>query len=398
MRPLISGFMRLAQHHSGERSVPATDSIELYIGGLEATALVERFGSPLLAIGGDRLATAAAELMTGLAAVAPPGSRLLIPYSDLPLAQLLAPAHAAGIGAAVSSLAELELALAFNPGPGDLVVDGAAPPESFLRQVLPLQPFAVRVDQLAELQLLRALARELQLQVAVSLSLAPTFDDPLGLELEGGEAERACQYLLEHHQAFTLVSLHYPLARGDGSLAPLLEFLKLLQQRYRVDVPYIDLGFAPDFPYGLAELSDEVEAFCRHQGLVQPKWVLRPGSLLGSGLGTLLTRIDSARERHSGQRFLLTDADAAIDGIEVQAATPGGPAGPLHAHYLASRNGRIGTLPASLPLVRPGQLLALPGGAIHAMAARPPVLLVTQGSAQLIATPDPNPAGADVTA
>jgi hypothetical protein len=384
--------MRLARRRPGERK-PAVDNIELHIGGLRAADLVERYGSPLLAICADQAEASARHQLKQLEQAAPTGSRLLLPYRDLPLPALLAPMHAAGIGAAVGNPVELALALRFNPGPGEIVVDGGAHSEALLRRVLPLQPFAVLVGEVAELQLLRALARELQLQVAVGLSLAPT-GYPLGLEIEGGEAERACQYLFEHSQAFTLVSLHYPLAEGGPRPLPqLLEFLKLLQQRYRVDVPYLDIGCDPDFPAGLAERTGEAAAFCRSQELVQPKWILRPGAQLGSDLGTLLTRVESVRVRHSGQRFLITDTDTAIDGTDVQLATPDGDAGAPHAHYFASRDGAVGTEPALLPALRPGQLLALPGSAIHAMATPPPIVMVAQGSPRLISA-----TGADATA
>lgn len=384
-----------------------------------AAELAEQYGTPLYAYDVGALQARVGELVESL----PPSFRLLYSLKANPLPSLAEVLRRAGCGAEVSSLGEVEAALAAGFPAASVLYGGPGKTPQDLRQALGLGIGVFSCESWRELELLQDLCAEAASGVEVLLRINPGEPGRAGLTMAGearhfgfdpaaliGEAAR-----LRHLRRVEVVGVHFyqgtqvPVdvlgATFDEGCRVARELAPVLGLRWRV----VDLGGG--FPWPMASVGRGPDAGALRQALAAtvrrppaPATWLESGRFLTASAGTLVLRVLDVRPR-AGRRVVVADGGINhlggmsglgrllrphVDVVAVRGGAPTGAAdvvGPLCTPLdVLARS-------ISLPHCEPGDLLSIPNvGAYGATASlvaflsrRPAVEVVHRGHRVLAA-------------
>ena len=405
------------------------DRGRLELGGLDAVGLAERFGTPLYVLCEDTLRARCRAFRTAFeslhaAHVSYSGKAYLGPA----MAQIIAEE---GLGIDVVSGGELAVARLVEFPAERIAFHGNNKSAQELADALDYGVGRVVLDNLHEMETLERLAVERGVVQRVLIRVTPgvdphthahtttgVLDSKFGVPIETGQAAEAVRRALAS-PSLHLTGLHFHLGSPIFELPP-----------YR-DAVDVVLGFAaslrneglaldelsPGGGFAIAYTRDQrapapaeyaqvivgaVKAGCERHGLPLPRLVVEPGRSIVGPAGVALYTVGSIKE---------------VPGVRNYAAVDGGMGDNIRpalydARYEAVAASRMGDEPereyavvgkycesgdilvreALLPVLVPGDLLALPAAGAYApsMASnynlnpRPPIVLVRGGEARLI--------------
>lgn len=415
------------------------DDGELEIGGVRASALIERFGSPLYVVDeADVRARARAAARDFSDAFAHIGAEVELHYASkaflsIEIARWMAEA---GLGLDVASGGELEVALAAGTDPARIGLHGNNKSVAEIRRAVEAGVGSIIIDSLQEIERIAQVAAELgkvqpvmvRLNAGIHASthsyLATSHEDQkFGLTFD---VARTAITRIRHLDSLSLLGLHSHIgssiyeAAGFGAAADKL-------MRFRAElladgpVPEVNLGggfgiaYLPsDLAPRLADLARgiaaEVARACRETGSDVPKFTFEPGrSIVGPGGTTLYTvgttkPVEVPLEHGSAQRLYVSVDGGMSDNIRpalyesdytVRLANRESEAAPKLVRVVGKHceSGDIVIYHDYLPAdVAPGDLLAVPATGAYCWALsnhynyldRPAVVAAREGDARLL--------------
>jgi diaminopimelate decarboxylase len=236
-----------------------------------------------------------------------------------------------GAGAEVSSLTELQTALAAGFSANDIIFVGPYKTDIELRAAVNFQIAAIVVDSFQEMSRLGALAQELDCRVPVLLRINPDFKMPeapikmsgvatqFGFS-EGAVLERLGQIKLPGIDILGIHVYNGSRVLSATALALNVERIIALSERMSellgVDLRIIDIGggwgvpyFASEVPLETSVLADLLTPLLTSFRQRHPhcRVITESGRFLVATSGTLLARVRALKESH-GERFAVTDA------------------------------------------------------------------------------------------
>jgi diaminopimelate decarboxylase len=329
---------------------------ELGIGGCSAVELAHTYGTPLHVVDAARLAATAADFQRAFAEAYPGrvNAHYALKCNSVPgVVRLL---RAAGLKAEVMSEFELELALRLGYPGSEVIVNGPCKPESLLRACIAAEVRFVIADSLAELASLDRLGAELGRPVDVLLRINPDFVPrgmnqgsatasrrgcAFGLDLVGGEADRALEWLAQSPWV-RCHGLHLHIGTGvdqaddyQRALLRLGPFVERSRQR-GLPISVLDVGGgfaartsremtqlelliyqgisrmpAPKDPRRQPAFRDFAVAVADGMKTVfgrdLPELLLEPGRSIASSSQLLLLTVHAVKERPGAGSWLITD-------------------------------------------------------------------------------------------
>ncbi|MDX6502919.1 MAG: diaminopimelate decarboxylase [Gaiellaceae bacterium] len=397
----------------------ALDAGELSLGGVRASALAEQFGTPLVVYCEETLrARARAYREAAPTALVAYGSKA---FPNLAILRLLA---GEGLGADVSTLGELELAVQAGVPAERLVVHGNNKSDAFLARVAQVGCAYVVLDAPDEPE--RAAAAGVQ---RVLVRVTPGIDVDTHEAISTGH--HGSKFGLTPEQTIEVVGR----ARGLGldvaglhihlgsqlldTVAPkmLLDWLAGF-----VAVCRTELGWAPevvDFGGGLGvrhtedetapsiadwvgDLEERLRRDFSVHGLPQPGLILEPGRSLVGEAGVTLYTVGVVKEAAEGPPWVAVDGGLSDNprplqyGARYEALIANRAGDPTDRSYAVCghhcESGDVLIRRVALPAPRRGDLLAIPATGAYTLAMgsnynatpRPAALLVAGGEAKLI--------------
>jgi diaminopimelate decarboxylase len=397
----------------------ALDAGELSLGGVRASALAEQFGTPLVVYCEETLgARARAYREAAPTALVAYGSKA---FPNLAILRLLAEE---GLGADVSTLGELELAVKAGVPPERLVVHGNNKSDAFLARVAEVGCAYVVLDAPDEPE--RAAAAGVQ---RVLVRVTPGIDVDTHEAISTGH--HGSKFGLTPEQTIEVVGR----ARGLGldvaglhihlgsqlldTVAPkmLLDWLAGF-----VAVCRTELGWAPevvDFGGGLGvrhtedetapsiadwvgDLEERLRRDFSVHGLPQPGLILEPGRSLVGEAGVTLYTVGVVKEAAEGPPWVAVDGGLSDNprplqyGARYEALIANRAGDPTDRSYAVCghhcESGDVLIRRVALPAPRRGDLLAIPATGAYTLAMgsnynatpRPAAVLVAGGEAKLI--------------
>ncbi len=206
----------------------------LQIEGCDAAALAERFGTPLSVVSEDQLRRNARRFAQALAAAWPEGETRVLPSikANFTLALRCALTQE-GLGCDVFGPAELHAALAGGVPPHLISVNGTGKTRALLERAVGLGA-RVTLDSVRELELVRAVARDLGVRARVRFRMRPRY-----LELQApSDFSEASVYATAQEYKPGIPTGELVAAGREAVAAPELEVLGLMSHlgRHRSDV------------------------------------------------------------------------------------------------------------------------------------------------------------------
>ncbi|HZG68509.1 MAG TPA: diaminopimelate decarboxylase, partial [Herpetosiphonaceae bacterium] len=390
------------------------------------------YGTPLYLLDEATVRTTASRLTSGLrrhypapSAVHYAGKALL----NTAVAGLMA---ACGLGLDCVSLGELAIARRAGLDMASTHLHGNAKPLHELRQALDWGVGRIIVDNLDELRLLGALARDRAEPQRVLLRLNPgvdvhthahiqtgQLDSKFGLPIATGMAEEAVQSALQL-PGIRLTGLHMHLGSQITVLEPIrraittmFDFAGRMRARYGwameefspgggLGVAYAPGDPAPQLESYVRLLADTVVTGARTAGLAPPRLVIEPGRSLIARAVVAVYQVVATKNIAGVRHFVAVDGgmgdnirpalyDARYHAVRADRvdAEPGGTV-TVVGRYCES--GDVLLRDIVLPPVEPGTLLAIPmaGAYTLSMASnynlvpRPPLVLLRDGERHII--------------
>jgi diaminopimelate decarboxylase len=392
---------------------------ELVVGGIGTTELAEEFGTPLVVYCEETLRARARAYRE-----AAPDAATLYGSKAFPNAALLGLFAEAGLGADVSTLGELELALRAGVPAERIVVHGNNKSDEELRRAAEADAWLVVLDAADEAE--RAAAAGVR---RVLVRVTPGIDPDTHDAIKTGH--RGSKFGLPPDEALQLVDRAGELGLDVRGLHVHLgsQLLDVSPARFSVDwlagfaaecrselgwtpavvdvggglgIRYVDTDTAPTIRDFVRTIAERVERAWALHALPEPRLVLEPGRSLVGEAGVTLYRVGVVK------RVERTSAFVAVDGgmsdnprpqlyearfaclLANRAEEPA--AGVYTVCGKHCESGDVLVERASLPEPRRGDLLAVPATGAYTLAMasnynalpRPAAALVTGGSARLI--------------
>jgi diaminopimelate decarboxylase len=303
--------------------VGVSASGELELAGHAASALLARFGSPLVVMLEDTIRRNCREYRSRLAVY--PHSRTFYASKAFLTQGMCRLMRQEGFGLDVVSGGELYTALSAAFPAGEIVMHGNAKGRDELGLALEHNIGRVIVDNLDEIELLAELAARRSAPVAVQLRVTPgvkpsthqyvqtgQLDSKFGFNLTGGAALAAAQRILELPQ-LSLVGLHCHIGSQifDGEpfrLAAqiMLDFYAELKTQHGAPLGELNLGggigiryqpadSAPSVTDHVAELSRFILERCQEHGVDPPVLCDEPGRSIVGEAGVTLYTVQSTK-------------------------------------------------------------------------------------------------------
>ena len=397
----------------------AIDDGELAIGGIRTSTLASEFGTPLVVYDASTLTGAARSYRA-----AAPEARIVYgakAFANVAIMRLLA---AEGIGADVSTLGELQLALRSGI-PGDqLVVHGNNKSDEELEAASRAGAAFVVVDSLDEVE--RAAAAGIQ-RILVRVTPGVEADTHPAIRT----AHKGSKFGLPPDQAIEALSpaktagldaagLHVHIGSqllGTKAAMETVEWVGGFAARCRDELDWtpevVDLGGglgiryvereqAPSIESFVGEVTGRLEQVWRERGLPKPQLILEPGRSLVGRAGLTLYEVGTVKQVSDEITYVAVDGgmsdnprpqlyDAAFSGlIANRADEPNSGSYIVCGKHCESGDVMIHDLP--LPEPRRGDLLAVPGTGAYTLAMasnynsvpRPGAVLVEDGEARII--------------
>ncbi|HEY4346599.1 MAG TPA: diaminopimelate decarboxylase [Gaiellaceae bacterium] len=397
--------------------LPDTARIEggvLSIGGLTAAELVTAHGSPLLVYDEATLRARARAYRE-----AAPGASISYGTKAFPNVSVMRILAEEGIGADVSTLGELEFALAAGIAGGELVVHGNNKSDAELAA-------AAKAGALVVLDSLEEIARAATAGVARTLIRVTP-----GIEADTHEAVRTGHHgskfgltpddsLEALRRAPEIEGLHVHIGsqlRDQGAAQMAVDWLTAFAARARNELGWtlktIDLGGGlgvaatpdePELEIGafVGGLTAELTRALAEHGLARPHLILEPGRSLTARAGVTLYTVGSVKQSADATTYLAVDGGMsdnprpALYGARYTAILAGRADEPPTGTYtVVGKHCESGDLlidAVRLPEPRRGDVLAVPATGAYTLAMsstynavpRPAAVLVAGGKARVI--------------
>jgi diaminopimelate decarboxylase len=393
---------------------PADSSLvegRLAIGGCDAVALAERFGTPAYVLAERDLRERARAAAGALAEHHDGPGRIVFASKALPCTAVLRIFAEEGLGCDVASGGELHLALRAGFDPAVLYLHGNAKSDAELAQALDAGVGTIVLDHPAEAERLDALVGAGRRQ-RVLVRVTPGVDADTHASILTGQAgskfgmppAAAAELLTRDWANLELAGLHMhigsqlfapdPWRRAAEALAPLGRFATY------------DLGGGLGVPYTREDRSTDLAAWIAGMAQVARdafgsgfELVLEPGRALVAQAGVTLYRVEAVKPGAVGEQIVAVDGGMSdnlrpmLYGAPYEAALADR-AGEDDLCQVVGKHCESGDVlvrDARLPGPRRGDVLVVPvtGAYGHAMAnnyngvPRPPVVLCRDGEARL---------------
>jgi diaminopimelate decarboxylase len=401
---------------------PATASIdegELAIGGIRASALASEFGTPLVVYDESTLLGAARAYLG-----AAPGARVVYGVKAFPNAAILRLLANEGLGADVSTLGELELALHAGLRGEQLVVHGNNKSDEELEAAARAGAAFVVIDSLDEVEraatagVRRALVRvtpgvEADTHPAIrtahegsKFGLPPeqaleavTRAHAVGLETAGLHVHIGSQ-LLDTKAALTTVEWVGEFAarcRDELDWTP-----EVADLGGGLGIRYVESEQAPSIESFVGEVTSRLEQVWLDRGLPKPQLILEPGRSLVGRAGVTIYEVGTVKQVSDEITYVAVDGgmsdnprpqlyDAAYSGLLANRADEP-PTGTFVVCGKHCESGDVMIHGLPLPEPKRGDLLAVPGTGAYTLAMasnynsvpRPAAVLVSSGEWRVI--------------
>ncbi len=296
---------------------------------MNATALAERFGTPLYVYELGEIRDAHKRLVLSL----PAGSSLVYSLKANPHPALVRTLAALGCGAEVSSVSELRAALAAGVENRDIIYTGPAKTDIELQYAV-AEEIMVSVESARDMKRLSDVAAGASTTADCILRVNPDRDArSTGLTMTGGATQFGIdeRWLLGHASALRasrvrIRGLHFYIGSNIVGVDELLrsfvialETLPGLVSALAIELDVLDLGGGFPHPYAsrgvardLASLSAPLAieldaALERIPCERRPRIVFESGRYLAGACGTLICRVQDVKSSR-GSRFVLLDA------------------------------------------------------------------------------------------
>lgn len=402
----------------------------LEIGGCDVVALARAYGTPLYVFDDAHLRTRARVIRAAFQS----RCRNALPlyatkaYFSPYLARIC---KDAGLGIEVTSEGELEIARRVDFPRDRIYLHGNNKTPAEVRAALALGVEHVIVDNLDEIDLLTALAEELDAHPRLLLRLAPAIDphthkylatgvaeSKFGLPLATGDALEAARRIAGRAPRLSLVGLHVHIGSQIFTLEPyrqalslVLDFARELQDAVGFQLQELDLGGGWGVSYTGQEETVSVDAvaemlasaLANEQAPVgNCRLLVEPGRALIAQSAVALYTVGSIKEIAGVRTYVSVDGGMgdnirpALYGARYTACVANKPdAAPARRVAIAGRYCEQGDLlieDVLLPEVAPGDLVAVPcAGAYQIPMAsnynlipRPAVLVVADGQPRIL--------------
>ncbi|MEN3010179.1 MAG: diaminopimelate decarboxylase [Candidatus Bipolaricaulaceae bacterium] len=285
---------------------------ELVAEGVPIRELAERFGTPLYLYSAQAIERNVARIREACAGLP---LRLFYAVKANSNGAILRLLCREGLGAEVVSQGELVRALWAGFPPDRLLFTGPGKQEEELRLAAGRGIYALVVESLEELELLKAFGKKVRVALRLNLGLAVATHPGLATSavgtkfgLDREELARAME-LLEQAPHLELVGLHTHLGSQISQIDPYLSALSYLKavaedlQRNRFALRFLDLGggFALDFPFW------ELACRIKDANLSGLEIYFEPGRAVVGNAGCLIARVLYTKTVH-GKNFVIVDA------------------------------------------------------------------------------------------
>lgn len=331
---------------------------ELMTGGCSTLDLCRLYGTPLHVVDERRLQDTARSFIETLAAVYPSGSSVHFAFKCNPVPGIIRIIRSAGMSAEVMSLPELQLALRLGYKGSDIIVNGPFKDEDLLFSCIENGVRFINIDSLHELGQLNKLANEAGKKVDILLRINPDFKpsgmnrgsgaadrrgSPFGLDLKGGEAEKALT-LLKSMTGLKFHGFHLHIGSGIRKPADFRKAILKLAEIVRIagkagfDIDTIDIGGGLGVPCSREMTTKEMllyqafdhlpnktiyngnvtfERFANEvrAGMTKlfgkqrlPHLVTEPGRCITGPNQILLLTVHQVKERRGIKKWIITDA------------------------------------------------------------------------------------------
>jgi diaminopimelate decarboxylase len=392
---------------------------ELAIGGIRASALASEFGTPLVVYDEATLLGAAHAY-----ASAAPEARIVYGVKAFPNAAILRLLASEGLGADVSTLGELELALHAGLRGDQLVVHGNNKSDDELDAAARAGAAFVVLDSLDEVE--RAAAAGIRrILVRVTPGVEADTHPAIRTAHEGSKfglpPEQAIE-ALSRAKAVGLdaAGLHVHIGSqllGTKAALETVEWVGAFAASCRdgldwtpevidlgggLGIRYVEREQAPSIESFVGEVTERLEQVWREQGLPKPQLILEPGRSLVGRAGLTLYTVGTVKHVSDELTYVAVDGGmsdnprpqlygAAYSGLLANRADePSSGTFVVCGKHCESGDVMIHGLP--LPEPRRGDLLAVPGTGAYTLAMasnynsvpRPAAVLVADGEARII--------------
>jgi diaminopimelate decarboxylase len=401
---------------------PDTASIvdgELAVGGIRASALTSELGTPLVVYDENTLIGAARAYLS-----AAPEARVVYGVKAFPNAAILRLLAREGLGADVSTLGELELALHAGLQGEQLVVHGNNKSDEELEAAARAGAAFVVVDSLDEVER-AADARIARVLVRVTPGVEADTHPSIRTAHEGSKfglpPEQAIEAVERAMKAgLDVAGLHVHIGSqllDTGAALRTVDWVGEFAQRCRDDLGWapevVDLGGGLGIRYVEREQAPSIEAFVREligrleevwqaRELPKPQVILEPGRSLVGRAGLTLYAVGTVKQVSDEITYVAVDGGmsdnprpqlygAAYSGLLAnRAGEP--PAGTYVVCGKHCESGDVMIHGLRLPEPKRGDLLAVPGTGAYTLAMasnynsvpRPAAVLVAKGEARVI--------------
>jgi diaminopimelate decarboxylase len=408
-----------------------SQSGHLLLAGCDAVDLARDFGTPLYVFDEETLRAQCRAFQEAFRSRYPETSVAYAAKAYLGRA-LAAIVAQEGMDLDVVSGGELAIAASVNFPPERIHFHGNNKSEQELREALDYGIARIVVDNFHELQLLNGIAQGKGVRQKALIRVSPgvdphthvhtttgTLDNKFGIPLPGGQADAAVRQALEM-PGIELTGLHAHLGSPVFELDPyrqvvdvMLEFAASLHQKYGFRMREFSPGGgfavgytgeqAPPSPDDYAEaIVPPLLAACERHNLPNPRMFIEPGRSIVARAGVALYTVGGSKDVPGVRRFVSVDGGMADN---IRPALYGSPYSALVANRMGDErretvtvagkyceSGDILLRDAELPLLEPGDVLAMPAAGAYALAMagnynaslRPAIVLVRDGEAHLI--------------
>ena len=403
----------------------------LTLGGCDAVQLARDFATPLYVFDEDTLRGQCQAFLAAFRSRYPDSGVVYAAkaYLGRALAAIIAQE---GLDLDVVSGGELAIARSVSFPPERIIFHGNNKSEEELREALDYGIGRVAIDNFHEMQLLNGLAQARRVRQKVLLRLSPgidphthahtttgTLDSKFGIPLPADQAEAAVRQVMSM-PGLELVGLHVHLGSPVFELEPyaaavdvVMEFAAGLRKQLGFELR----EFSPGGGFAVAYLPDKLPpspddyaetivsglvAACEKHGLPQPRLFVEPGRAIVARAGVALYTVGSSKEVPGLRRFVSVDGGMAdnvrpaLYGSQYAALVADRPADERRETVTVAgkycESGDILLRDAELPLLEPGDVLAMPAAGAYALAMagnynaslRPAIVLVRDGEAKLM--------------
>ena len=402
----------------------------LLIGGCDVAALAEEYGTPLYIFDEDMLRNRCREFINEFRSLYSETEVVYAckAYVNPALARIF---MEEGMGLDVVSGGELAIARAVGYPAESVCFHGNNKGPQELSDAVQWGIGTVALDNLHEIDLLEQIAEEAGVVQEVLVRVSPgvdahthahtttgILDSKFGFPIQTGQAEEAVHRTLQSPH-LKLKGLHFHLGSPIFELEPyrmalevVLEFASRLRED-GLDLQEISPGggFAIAYtreqqPPSVAQYAEAITGTlsdtCRSLGMELPKLVIEPGRAITGPAGVALYRVGGVKDIPGVRKYISVDGGMgdnirpALYEAAYEAVVPGKMnVEPSETVTIAGKyceSGDVLVRDVNLPPVESGDIIAIPASGAYCLAMasiynlnpRPPIVLVKDGSAQLI--------------